>query len=146
MKGFGANVKRVLADVGHGFTPDGVADLIHYLYSNLPGSGVNPSDAASRPNRNWKDDGYLIKFDQRPFIKSALAEYVKHGGSASVDHHLLDYGYFYYPKGCADQKAKSSCKFQLVNHGAGGWHDNWPEAFGPFGAANDIVMVWPACS
>ena len=49
----------------------------------------------------------------------------EYGGSKDVDHHLMDYGYVYYPKKCVEDGA--SCKMQLISHGAGGFRDSWPK-------------------
>ena len=143
MEEWGAKVSHVYEDIGHEIGRDSPGKVNHYLYSNLEGSGVSAMDSLKRPNFNWQSDGYLLRFDQRPFIQSALEKFVQKGGDRAVDHHLLDYGYFYYPKGCVVGGTK--CKFQLVSHGAGGWQDGFPNAFGPWGSAYDMVMVWPAC-
>jgi len=71
------------------------------LYSNIPNSGIAPSDPINYDSDfDWKNNGYLETFDQRPLLKIAMVEYLKQGGDANVDHQLNDYGYFYYPEKC----------------------------------------------
>ena len=85
---YAANVKHVYTDIGHQFKQQSVGELIHHIYSNLPNSGISPNDLIPNPDWRWKDNGYLVKFDQRPYIQSTLTEFVKNGGSFSVNHHL----------------------------------------------------------
>ena len=114
------------------------------MYKNIPNSGVSSLlSNRLKPNKNWKDEGYFFKFDQRPFIKKALLKYVENGGDGDTNHMIDDFGYFYYPKECADISTNKKCKFQLAAHGAGGFDEAIINTFGPYAAPYEIVMVWP---
>lgn len=56
----------------HVLEPKLVGDVIHYLYSKIPYSGVKPTDHVPAPDKLWKEHGYLDFFDQKPYINKAL--------------------------------------------------------------------------
>jgi len=61
---FGAKVKYVLdSEAGHDVNDERVAELISWIYGNIPGSGVNVEDELLPPDDDWGKHGTFAAFD-----------------------------------------------------------------------------------
>ena len=122
-------------DNGHDY-PDATAptSIAEWCYGQLDADITVNAHTYVESGTDWTSasKGSWRRFDQREFLADNVT------GNTTK---LLQYGFYYVPTAC--ENTQSSCQLQLVMHGGGMNAESFGPIFGPYAAANNVILIVP---